>query len=39
VVEIGQKKERGRGEERIWLKSGSYCHVVSTLAKLATKTI
>jgi hypothetical protein len=37
--EIGEKKEKERGEERGVLTGGPHCHLVSTSAKPATKTI
>jgi hypothetical protein len=37
--EIGENKEKERGEERGVLTSGPHCHLASTSAKPATKTI
>jgi hypothetical protein len=35
----GEKKEKERGEEREVLTGGPHCHLASTSAKPATKTI
>jgi hypothetical protein len=37
--EIGEKKEKERGEESGVLTCGPHCHLASTSAKPATKTI
>jgi hypothetical protein len=37
--EIGEKKEKERGDERGVLTCEPHCHLASTLAKPATKTI
>jgi hypothetical protein len=37
--EIGENKEKERGEERGVLTSGPHCHLASTSAKPDTKTI